>query len=352
MLLLAGACVSMRAASLDSLMNLPAMGVPIVNYSPETGWEFGAAAQGYFRLPDQSRTSIVQLDGAYSLKRQWYVNAQGSLYMGRKTPWMLLFRGGYRHYPDVYYARGNGGNNRPKQGVAYNSQRGYVHLQPLILLPRQWYIGPVFDFLYERTDLSIAVPDALMWGIGAVLQYDSRDVLFYPHRGLFFKLTATHYDTALGSTARLTRIQTDLRQFVPIYRDLVFAWQLRTEWSLAANGGEAVPFQLLPTFGGQDLLRGVARNMYRDNAMLALQAELRIPIWNLLRACVFAGVGDVYNTQHWQWATPKVGYGLGLRIGINRAKVNIRFDVARNNIYKEWNTWQSYSFYLTATEAF
>ena len=68
-----------HAICLDSLLNLPAMGIPVVNYSPESTWEFGAAAQGYFRLPNQERSSIVQLDGTYSLKHQWYINAQGNL---------------------------------------------------------------------------------------------------------------------------------------------------------------------------------------------------------------------------------------------------------------------------------
>ena len=74
-----------HAISLDSLLNLPAMGIPVVNYSPESTWEFGAAAQGYFRLPNQERTSIVQLDGTYSLRHQWYVNTQGTLYFGNRT---------------------------------------------------------------------------------------------------------------------------------------------------------------------------------------------------------------------------------------------------------------------------
>lgn len=328
------------------------MGVPIVNYAPETGWEFGAAAQGYFRLPDRQRTSIVQLDGAYSLRRQWYVNAQGTLYFGGKTPWQLRFQGGYRHYPDTYYERGNGADNLRKTGTAYTSLRGYAHLMTLFELPRQWAIGPLFDFVQERNDAPTPTPEMLMWGLGIALQYDSRDILYYPHSGLFFRFAATHYDAALGSTARLTYLQADLRHFVPIYGDFVFAWQFRADYAIAPDGAAAVPFRMLPTLGGQDLLRGLPRNMYRDNTMFALQAEVRMPIWNFLRACVFAGIGDVYNSAHWQWATPKVGYGLGLRVGINRAKVNIRFDIARNNIYKEWNTWQSYSFYLTATEAF
>jgi hypothetical protein len=92
--------------------------------------------------------------------------------------------------------------------------------------------------------------------------------------------------------------------------------------------------------------------MFTDNAMMALQAEFRFPIWRFIRIHAFAVIRDVYNTEHWNWATPKIGYGLGLRVGINKAKINIRFDIARNNIYKEWNTLNSYSFYLTATEAF
>ena len=44
-----------HAISLDSVMNLPAMGIPIVNYSPESTMELGAAAQAYFHLPNQER---------------------------------------------------------------------------------------------------------------------------------------------------------------------------------------------------------------------------------------------------------------------------------------------------------
>ena len=101
-----------HAISLDSLLNLPAMGIPVINYSPESTWEFGAAAQGYFRLPNQERTSIVQLDGTYSLNHQWYINAQGSLYFGNResgvrnkgvSSWQLQFRAGYSDRPATYY---------------------------------------------------------------------------------------------------------------------------------------------------------------------------------------------------------------------------------------------------------
>ena len=157
-----------HAISLDSLLNLPAMGIPVVNYSPESTWEFGAAAQGYFRLPNQERTSIVQVDGTYSLQQQWYINTQGNLYFGRKnhttqpyttlhhtTPhsWQLHFRLGYSNRPATYYGTGNRGNTDVgmlRTGTPYTLQRGYATLQAPIAINKDWAVGPTADFLYAQ----------------------------------------------------------------------------------------------------------------------------------------------------------------------------------------------------------
>ncbi|MBR1480877.1 MAG: BamA/TamA family outer membrane protein [Paludibacteraceae bacterium] len=361
-------CVLMQAAvpPLDSLMNIPVMAMPVISHSPETGWEFGAAAQGWFRTMPQAKPSIVNVGGAWSLNRQWFVHGGGVLYFGSLTDtlphtgkhWMVRFNGGYRYYPDIYYGRGNtltSPDGRP--GIGYLSRRGVAQVEALAGLPHHWWLGPAFHFLHEQTDSLRATPtDAniltttRMWGLGAVVQYDTRDILFYPTRGMLFKASLLHYEPALGADCRLTALHADLRQYLALGRGFIFAWQFRTDWALG-NSSE-LPFQLLPTLGGQDLIRGVRRNMFRDNAMMALQGELRIPLWNFLRACVFAGIGDVYDTADWQWTMPKVGYGLGLRMSINRAKVNLRFDIARNNYDNRWNNMDSWSFYLSATEAF
>lgn len=346
-----------KSGTWDKLLDLPAIGVPVVTHSPETSWGFGAGLQGYFKLPEASRTSIVYADGCYTLNKQYYISAGGTLYFGGKTPWFMTLNGSYRNYPDVYFGLGNTITENRKHGTSFNSQRGQARIETQIYLPANWSIGPLFNFLHETIDtapLSAKAslsPLTIMWGLGVVTQYDTRDTIYYPTSGLFFKASVTHYDKALGSTARLTYLKADLRHFVPLPYTIVFAWQFTTEWALSDNIS-SIPFRCLPTLGGQDLVRGVRRNMFCDNAMVALQTEFRFPIWRFIRLHVFAGIGDVYNTDNWNWTTPKIGYGLGLRLGINKAKVNIRFDIARNNIYKEWNTWNSYSFYLTATEAF
>ena len=355
LLLLWLSLTGVKAASLDSLPNWPCMAVPVINYTPETNWEFGAAGQAYFRLQGQ-RTSIVQIGGAYSLNHQWYANLQGTLYLGTDVPWLIQFRTGYRNYPDTYYGVGNQANSQnsyARTGQPYDSQRAYAYVQPLVSVGQGWYVGGNIEYLWERTRLKDATEQVQiqMPAIGVTAQYDTRDTLYYPNRGMLLKVSAAHYNNLWGATTTLTRCHIDWRHFVPLGHNIIWCYQVRADVAAAANAKD-IPFQMLPTIGGQDLLRGIPYGMFRDNTMIAMQTELRFPIWRWIKACAFAGIGDVNDYTHWQWARPKVGYGLGLRLMINRAKINIRADVARNNLYPNWGNIKGYGFYLTATEAF
>ena len=363
-----------HAVCLDSIMNLPAMGIPVVNYSPESTWEFGAAAQGYFRLPNQERTSIVQFDGTYSLRHQWYINAQGTLYFGARSAspaWQLQFRAGYSDRPATYYGvyddphfanEGNTGVGMLRKGTPYQMQRAYLNLQAPISIDKDWSVGPMLDILVAQYNIEgkYKTPSPLVQAaVGAVGVYDTRDNVFYPTQGIFFKLSAAaawtnKVDIPEGQQATINGLlSADLRQFIALPHNLVLAWQLKTQMMLSPLFiSHLTMYPMLPRLGGQDGLRGVNSDMFRDDIMMALQAELRIPIWSIFRAAVFAGIGDVYDYHNWHWEVPKVGYGIGLRAAINKAKVNIRFDVARSNVDPRWNNINAYSFYLTATEAF
>jgi hypothetical protein len=360
------------------------MGIPVINYTPESTWEFGAAAQGYFRLPNQERTSIVQLDGTYSLNRQWYINAQGNLYFGNNTTprrttlhntpqhaWQLQFRAGYSNRPATYYGtfndphfanEGNTGIGMLRQGTPYELQRGYLNVQAPIYIGKHFSLGPMTDVLIAEFTIKdiYTTPNPLVQiGLGAVTQYDTRDNVFYPTRGIFFKASAAaawtnKMNIPEGQQATINGLlSADLRQYIPLPHNFVIAWQFKGQFMLSSNFiSHLTLYPMLPRLGGQDGLRGINSDMFRDDIMMALQAELRIPIWSIFRATIFAGVGDVYDFHNWHWAIPKVGYGLGLRAAINKAKVNIRFDIARSNVDPRWNTINAYSFYLTATEAF
>lgn len=344
----------------DTLLDWKFIAVPTVAYQPETRWAFGLAGAYYFNCKDQPKVSDIYFDGAYTLNRQWNANVLSTVYFGDDSRWFLYARAGFKRYPDYFYGIGNSLDGLLAQRIAYTSDNVAVALQPQRYITDRWIVGASLDFRWERPTTAANLDSVarlcpvagldrpfVMLGLGALVSYDSRDRQFYPLHGVFFKAVANYYEPYLGSTYRMGSVSAEFRQFVPIYKELVFAWQLTTAWTF----GREKPFQMLPTVGGLDVVRGIRRGQFRDDAAVALQAELRIPVWRFLKASVFAGVGDVYNLGCWAWSTPKFGYGAGLRVAVNKAKVNVRFDVARNNVNTTWRR-EGWNFYLTIKEAF
>jgi outer membrane protein assembly factor BamA len=186
-----------------------------------------------------------------------------------------------------------------------------------------------------------------MLGFGGLVSHDSRDNILYPKKGLFLKTTFTYYPKIGENSYQMGRITVDFRHFVPIYKGLIFAYQFSSEMNFAKEK----PFQMLATIGGADIVRGVRQSNWRDDAMVALQTELRIPIWKIFKAAVFAGIGDVYSFENFKWSVPKIGYGVGLRVNFNKSGGNIRIDVTRNNFNNKF-TRNSFSCYITMNEAF
>jgi len=324
--------------------------LPTVDYTPETNWTFGVSGANYFKMSKATKTSSVTYYAKYALNHQYSINANAKLYIGNNN--YLYASCAVGRFPDYFYGIGNDITNLLPTPQLYDPIRVQLKLQPQWSVGKNWMLGPAFFMHYEKMNNTTSThlySTFCLWGLGFACTYDTRDNTFYPNKGTFFKTLLLATEPTLGSTTRTLQLQTDLRQFITIHK-CVLALQLYADMLYQS---ENIP-QCLPTLGGTDIARGVRRGMWRDDMAIALQAELRLPIWSFIKAAVFGSVADVYNWKKWEWNVPKIGYGAGLRVTFNQAKVNLRFDVARNN-YGEWknlanpNTW---SFYLTATEAF
>lgn len=336
----------------SKISDLHFLAVPSISVSPETSWAFGVAGAYYFTAKGQSRLSDVGFDAAYTLRHQWNVNVNSTIYLNH---WQIWTRVGYRKYPDYYYGRGNQYGERQKNPIAYNASNAYLTLQPQYNIDKHWSIGGNVVLYYDDAKTETELPEQvaglneklLMLGVGVIASYDTRDEVYYPSKGLLTKMMLTHYESPLNTDYRMGKLNLDFRHYITLHRQLIFAYQFRSEMSF----GKDIPCQMRSILGGRDLVRGIRQGMFSDDAYFALQGELRYPIWKVIRGTFFCGIGDVYNFSNWQWARPKVGYGAGLRVAINKSKVNIRFDVARNNIisFGKSGCW---SFYLTMKEAF
>ena len=364
------------------------MALPYPSYSPETSWQFGITGVWYFHTSKQStQFSDLNFDMGYTLNRQWYVNANSRIYFNTSTRWYLDAYLSAKHYPDLFFGTTNNIDSVYNPALRYTSNFIDIQARPSFYISKHWLAGANIRLRYENsiqsTDNRVQITDDnsslltpnsslpngfgenIFLGIGGAISYDTRSNNYYPLHGLFFKTTITYYhqfslnneaaqllspcfrrtsgaEGVLNSQLSTFNFQLDLRHYIPLYKELILAWNFRSEIAVDNN----VPFQLLPTIGGQDLVRGIRQNKFKDNTLFALQTELRIPIWRFLKGAVFASIGDVYDYNNWHWATPKIGYGVGLRACIHQAKTNIRLDLARQNYSNDW------SFYFTVKEAF
>ena len=335
---------------------------PIASYQPETSWAFGVVGGYYFhnKKIENSKTSLVNFKALATLNKQYEISASVNVHIGRRQNWILYATLDYKHYTDNFYGIGNVYNNLMLDETGNISPISYyynsfaLNIQPQNKVAENLFVGlnlharieepkglPKEEL--ERRFNIVGFDRYTMFGLGMLLSYDTRDNTVYPYRGLFGKIVATHYFKLQNETS-LNKIQADFRHFLPIYKQFIFAYQLYSEMTLPQK--KQRPFQMLPTFGGTDIMRGFRTNMWKDDIVAVAQAELRIPIWSIFRAAAFASIGDVYCWENMDFEKPKIAYGVGLRVQFNKERANVRFDVARQNYDRDWY------FYITVNEAF
>lgn len=329
--------------------------IPHAAYQQETSWSGGVAFGYYFKSNDVSRISSISGSAVYTVLNQFMLNISPKLYFSDKK-YFLYANLNLRNYPDYYFGVGNSAQNLK---VGYVSRNFNVTLQPQYLVSKELYVGLQLSYkteslLTDSSDIFLNQNIYNKYGnagwkpfgqftAGVVAAFDSRDNQFYPEQGLFAKALIGSSPSWLGNTFNLNEFSIDVRKYQPVFKNHTIALQTYISGIFGKNG---VPFQLMPTLGGRDLMRGFRQGMYRENMLFLFQSEYRLPIYKRLKASLFCSVGDVLNSSDYKIDKLKFGYGAGLRYRLNDARVHLRFDIAKNN-YGE-----KLQFYITATEAF
>ena len=121
-------------------------------------------------------------------------------------------------------------------------------------------------------------------GLGISLNYDTRDNIFTPDRGLNGKLRLIYYDKAFGGDFRYQLIEGFCIGYLPVRPRLVLGFRLEGKFS----GGD-VPFYALPFLD----MRGVPLMKYQGKDVALLEAEARWNIYERWSMVGFAGAGKV-----------------------------------------------------------
>ena len=329
--------------------------IPHASYQQETSVAPGIAYGYYFKSKDISRISSISGSAVYTFRNQFLLNVTPKIFF-KSSCWYLYSNLNIRNYPDIYFGISNKPTNIKQP---FTSQNLSLLLQPQYSISKSFYVGISASARFERllTDSTFNVNKAVIFqqfgangwqpysqiNIGLVIAYDSRDNQFYPQNGIFAKSFLTISKAGWGSSYSLQELSVDLRQYIPLFGSHVLACQVFYNGIFGYRG---IPFELLPTIGGRDLMRGFRQGMYRENVLLMAQTEYRIPIYKRLKAAVFCSLGDVMNSNDYRIDKLKVAYGGGLRYRLNDARVHLRLDLAKNNY------GDKLQFYITATEAF
>ncbi|SPC05313.1 BamA/TamA family outer membrane protein [Cupriavidus taiwanensis] len=218
------------------------------------------------------------------------------------------------------------------QPLAYQL-RGVLLVQQLLvrIADTRWYVGP--RYVYFDSTATFKFGDAGELGsfdrtqrigkAGLVIDYDSRDNIFYPSRGSYAELEAQFARGGFGSTQSFNMYNARGFTWLPLARTVILGLRADTRFS----SGD-VPFYAQPYVD----LRGVQKGRYQDRNALAAEMELRwdvTPRWSLLG---FTGVGKAYGRWHdFSDAANIYSVGAGFRYMIARKLgVSIGVDVAHS----------------------
>jgi hypothetical protein len=331
--------------------------LPVLFYQPETGTGFGALAT-YAFYPGQSPTggnarvqpSTVTAIGIYTTKKQIVTALEAELFLsGGRT--RVFASAGYVKFPTKFWGIGNETADEAEEDFTPESVEIQAEVQREIT--HGWYVGVSARVAHRRL-VEVAdggllqggsVPgstDGRVTGGGVLLTRDTRDNTVYPQSGSWMHLQGSIYDGALGSEFEYRAATLDLRQYLTAFVSHVVALR-----AVAMASSEGTPFDLLPTLGGDALLRGYYDGRFRDRHLTALQAEYRAPLWWRIGAVAFVEAGQVAGSfGDFRWGGFKTSLGGGIRIRLSDEGLNIRADYGYGLAVEEGG------FYLAIGEAF
>lgn len=311
--------------------------VPVITYSPETNFGFGAGFifnWDYKNATAGTNSSMAQSFFIYTLNKQMEWISIFEIYTNDNN---FTFTGniGYFKFPQFYYGVGN---EIPfDQREDFSFQQIYFDIKSRVKVYKSLYFG--IDYYFntnydvEWSEESHFANDSTLYGtngylisgIGPEIVLDTRDYPFNPSKGYFLSASALFFFDGLGSDLTYNYYTIDYRQFFLINKSKRWVLGLNL-YGLFAKGD--VPFNRLPALGNSQIMRGYYNGRFRDHNYIAGQLEWRMPIWKFIGATAWVGTGQVAaNFSYFRWDGLKPNFGVGLRFLFDKkSKMNVRAD--------------------------
>ncbi len=313
--------------------------VPTLYYSPLTSAGLAVMASGMYRLDKQNRTippSDFLVYATASLTGFYRAGVNGCNIF-RNDNQRIIYNAEFFSQPTLFWGVGYDAA-MANSSMRYLASRTIVDVRFLQKVARGLYVGVGADYNYHfgrfggrrnfvvesdflaRLDGERTVYNAT--GISLFVEFDTRDVISNPQRGVYFGVQAKVRPKGMsnvGHTLWSGRLVFDFYQ--RLWRGAVLALDLCGEVN-----SKGTPWVYNASIGGLQSMRGYYAGRFNDLCAMTLQVELRQNIYKRLGAVAWGGAGNVFrDIRALAWRETLPTYGVGLRYEIKKG-VNIRFD--------------------------
>lgn len=317
----------------DSTKRVNYAAIPIVNYDPSLGVNFGLIAQAFYKLDTNDLVSPSSSTGAmgiYTTNGTYFTALFQQFYL-MEDNWRIKAIAGmgtinFQYWQDIPIIGG--------QYIGFSTDAKFALLQVERRIYEKLYGGVNTTITKAKTvfDLPDIIPEDLrtderyLNNIGYLLNYDIREHQMNPYGGFNVEFKNNFFRESFGGADDFNKYELTYNHYYMLGNEKkILATRIK---STIATG--SVPFQGENVVGRDDI-RGYSSGKYRANQVYTMQAEYRWNFYNKLGMVAFAGVASAVDKMN-QIPTTELlpGIGLGFRyLMISKERINVGIDIAK-----------------------
>lgn len=298
------------------------------HYNSDTKLGLGIVGSGFFKFKgcnDGMQPSNATIVADFSTSGYCMAGIRSNLFMphdNMRVNYSFSFEYCPTYFWGIGYDKCDNDNNKTR--MRYRDFR--MKCEFLARLASNLYIGPSINWDYVSTD-SIDRVDLLKgqdmtvrnYGIGLVLEYDTRDLITNASSGIYIHLGQLFRPKGLWNKYYFSTTDFHACSYHRVWNGGIIAGEIVA----VLNYGKP-SWGVMSLLGDSYSMRGYYHGRYRDKCMTSAQVELRQHLWNRFGCVLWTGGGNVFHDiDSFHHFLPNFGAGLRWEF---RHRVNIRLD--------------------------